>query len=285
MENAWLTGLEDLVQLPINPQVIQHLFSTINFEKITKAIIVLIVTYFGLYASARFVNWSSEGVPRQFRIGIKQSFPIWRAFVLLLALTTILNLFIQISANNILSLIAILGVAVGFAFKDYASSVIAGVVALFEAPYRVGDRIQIGDYYGEVVNYGLRGIRLQSPDDELITIPHNRLWTDAIINLNQGHLEAQIVTHFYLDHQVNPESVIRLLYEVAYTSKYSQVKLPVSVAIKEELWGTNFQLQSYVMDVREEEEYKTDLIKRAKKAFTEAGFSYPFLPKSSMVSQ
>ncbi|WP_242032964.1 mechanosensitive ion channel domain-containing protein [Oscillatoria sp. FACHB-1406] len=42
------------------------------------------------------------------------------------------------------------------------------MLALFEAPYRVGDRVKIKDYYGEVVGYGLRGIRLQTPDDNLV---------------------------------------------------------------------------------------------------------------------
>ena len=72
----------------------------------------------------------------------------------------------------------------GFAFKDYASSIIAGIVGLFESPYGVGDRIKIGDYYGEVINYGLRSVTIQTPDDSTVTIPHNKIWTEAISNAN-----------------------------------------------------------------------------------------------------
>ncbi len=77
------------------------------------------------------------------------------------------------SANNLLALTGTISVALGFAFKDYASSLIAGFVALFEVPYRVGDRIQIGEHYGELISFGLRGIRLRSPSDNIVTIPHN----------------------------------------------------------------------------------------------------------------
>ena len=90
-----------------------------------------------------------------------------------------------------------IALTLGFAFKDYASSVIAGIFALFETPYRVGDRVQIGEHYGEVVNYRLRFIRLRTPDDNIVTIPHNKAWTDAISNANDGALEAQVVTDFY----------------------------------------------------------------------------------------
>ncbi len=52
----------------------------------------------------------------------------------------VLSLFLQLSTQNLLAITGTISVALGFAFKDYVSSLIAGVVALFEIPYRVGDR-------------------------------------------------------------------------------------------------------------------------------------------------
>ncbi|MFW6359005.1 MAG: mechanosensitive ion channel family protein [Chroococcales cyanobacterium] len=253
----------------------QSLVLEITKVKLAVGLLILILAYFGILASQKFINWISEQVPRQYRILIKQSLPLGRAGVLIVATALLLSLFVDFSASNLLAVTGGTVVALGFAFKDYVSSVIAGIVALFEAPYRVGDRIQIGEYYGEVVNYGLRGIRLATPDDEIITIPHINLWTEAIINTNNGQLEAQIETTFYLDATVNVEKVINILYQAAYTSKYSQIKLPIFVSLEEKPWGTAFQLESYVMDARDEIEYKTDLIKRAKQAFAEADLKYP----------
>jgi small-conductance mechanosensitive channel len=262
-------------QLPVDPDAIEGLVSGVNQTNLFKALVFLVVAYLSLIVTRKAINWISEHIPRRFRIGIKQSIPVWQALILLVTILAVLNLFIYVSPSNLLALTSLTAVGLGFAFKDYASSVIAGVVALFEAPYRVGDRVQIEDYYGEVINYGLRGIRIETPDDEIITIPHNKIWTDAIVNVNNGQLEAQIETNFYLDHNVDSQQVIELLYQAAYTSKYCQVKLPVSVVLEENVWGTCFQLQSYVMDVREEEEYQTDLIKRTKAAFAHLGLAYP----------
>ena len=60
-------------------------------------------------------------------------------------IVTLMNLFLNLSRENILAVTGAVAVALGFAFKDYASSIIAGIVGIFEGSYRVGDRIKIGD--------------------------------------------------------------------------------------------------------------------------------------------
>ena len=99
---------------------------------------------------------------------------------------TLMNLFLNLSQDNLLAVTGTVAVALGFAFKDYASSVIAGIIGLFEAPYRVGDRVQIEEFYGEVVSYGLRGVRLRTPDDNIVTIPHNKIWTKCSFQRQHG---------------------------------------------------------------------------------------------------
>ncbi|MEE3191105.1 MAG: mechanosensitive ion channel domain-containing protein, partial [Pseudomonadota bacterium] len=47
-------------------------------------------------------------------------------------------------------------VALGFALKDIAASLVAGILLLFDRPFRVGDRVSFGDTYGEIVSIGLR---------------------------------------------------------------------------------------------------------------------------------
>ncbi|MEC4986684.1 MAG: mechanosensitive ion channel family protein [Oscillatoria sp. PMC 1068.18] len=253
----------------------QNLLTEITLSKITQACLISLGTYWGAIICEKFVTWLSERVPTQYRIGVKQSLPILRAIILIFASVIVLNLFVNLSANNLLALTGTTAVALGFAFKDYASSVIAGLVALLEAPYRVGDRVAIGDYYGEVVDFGLREIRLTTPNDSLVTIPHNKIWTEAIVNSNDGKLECQVVADFYLSHSVDIQQVVDILRQAAYTSKYNQVTLPVLVTLEEQRWGTIFHLKSYVMDAREEMAYKTDLIKRVKQAFTKANLTYP----------
>ncbi len=187
----------------------------------------------------------------------------------------LMNLFLNLSRENVLAVTGTVAVALGFAFKDYASSIIAGIVGLFESPYRVGDRVAIADHYGEVISYGLRGIRLKTPGDNIVTVPHSYMWTNAVSNANMGELEAQVVTEFYLAHEANPEEVENVLYRVAYTSKYTHLKLPILVVMSEHSWGSLFKLRSYPLDARDEFAYATDLTVRAKKEFAKRDMPYP----------
>ncbi|OKH17452.1 mechanosensitive ion channel protein MscS [[Limnothrix rosea] IAM M-220] len=251
------------------------LLTEITANKVLQAVMTVAIAYGSFWLIQATTDWISERVPRRFRLAIKQALPFWKALILLISLSYLLNLFLNLSEGNLFALTGTIAVALGFAFKDYASSVIAGLIALFEAPYRMGDRIQIADHYGEVVGYGLRGIQIQTPDDNVVTVPHNKTWTEAISNANTGHLEAQVATSFYFAHHADAEKIISILYQAAYSSKYTQLKLPIVVVMEEQYWGTQFKLRCYPMDARDEFIYKTDLIRRAKQAFARHDLPYP----------
>lgn len=255
----------------------QQLITDITTWKISQGLIVLAISYITIQVIDKLVIWLSEQVAKEWRLQVKQFLPFFRMMVLTTTIILLMNLFLNLSRDNLVAVTGTVAVALGFAFKDYVSSIIAGIVGLFEAPYRVGDRIQIGDYYGEVRSYGLRGIRLQTPEDNVVTIPHNKIWTNAVSNANMGELEAQVITQFYFAHEVDVQLVKKILYRVAYTSKYTYLKLPVLVILEEKPWGTFFELKSYPLDARDEFIYKTDLTKRAKRVFTKYNLPYPRL--------
>ncbi len=262
----------------VNSQEASNILTdNITFFKVIKAALAVGLAYGFLLAAKSTSSWLSERVPLRFRPAAKQSVPFIQATILIATILYLLDLFVRLSPDKVLAISGTIAVALGFAFKDYASSLIAGVVALFETPYRVGDRVKIGDNYGEIVAYGLRGIQLQTADDNVIFIPHNKIWTEPISNANNGALEAQVTTDFYLSHSVDTDLVIKILYRAAYTSKYTQLTMPIQVIVEEQLRGTHFKLKSYPMDARDEFIYKTDLTRRVKQAFTSLNLSYPLI--------
>lgn len=253
----------------------QEVITQITSGKIAQALIALTFSYILIKVVDRLINWLSEQVAKEWRLQVKQFIPFMRMMVLTITIVFLMNLFLHLSRDNLFAVTGTIVVALGFAFKDYASSIVAGIIGLFEAPYRLGDRIELGDSYGEVVTYGLRGIRLRTPEDNIVTIPHNKIWTDSISNANMGELEAQVVTEFYLHHSVDVELVKKILYRIAHTSKYTHLKLPILVWVEEKRWGTWFQLKSYPLDARDEFIYKTDLTTRAKQVFAKYNLPYP----------
>lgn len=256
----------------------KDILTKITTFKIAEAITTVLIAYLLIQLLSRLLFWLSERVAKEWRLRIKQFVPFLRMLILSVAAVVLMNQLLNLSRENVFAITGTIAVALGFAFKDYVNSIIAGVLGLFEAPYQIGDRVKIEEDYGEVVAYGLRGLRLRTPTDDIVSIPHNKIWTHSISNANMGNLEAQVVTHFYLDHSVEPQKVRSILYRVAQTSRYTQLKLPIEVIVEEKLWGTLFTLKSYPIDARNEFKYKADLTIRAKQTFKDYEFSYPQVP-------
>jgi len=253
----------------------KKILTEITGPKVLQALVILVVAYIIIKVVDWLVIWLSEKVAKERRLQVKQFQPFIRTLVITTTIITLMDLFLRLSQENVIAVTGTVAVALGFAFKDYVSSVIAGIIGLFEAPYRVGDRIEIDDEYGEVISYGLRGIRLQTPSDNVVTVPHNHIWTNSVSNANMGELEAQVITEFYLAHEADAEGVKRILYRIAHTSKFTHLGLPIVVVMEDQSWGSLYKLKCYPLDARDEFVYKTDLTVRAKKMFAKHQLPYP----------
>ncbi len=83
---------------------------------------------------------------------------------------------------NIAAVVGALGLtgfALGFAFRDVLSNLLAGVLVLVYQPFRRGDEIVIGGKKGVVREVNLRYTRLESPE-EVYLVPNSALMTEVI---------------------------------------------------------------------------------------------------------
>lgn len=225
----------------------------------TWAIIALIRRIFPLLA---------DRSPNRFRLYVLGAVPILRLVLLALAIALVVPLIINPTVENLFVIFGAAGVAIGFAFKDYISSLIAGIVAVTERPYRPGDWIKIDDAYGEVTSVGLRSIRIVTPDDTVVTIPHLKLWDTNIYNSNDAAPTLLCVADFYLDPQHDAALVRRTLRDVALTSAYLQLERPITVIVAEKPWATHYRLKAYPIDARDQFQFISDLTVRGKEALS-----------------
>ncbi len=210
------------------------------------------------------VPWLARRLPDQFRLWILPWEPILRVAVLLTVFAYVIRLVIHPTPQNLLAISGTLAVLLGFAFKDYASSLIAGVVALYERPYRNGDWIRIEETYGEVRSLNLRTVQIVTPDDTVVAIPHNKMWTTAILNSNNGQRELMCVADFYLHPDHDGRVVRQRLRDVALASPFLQIRKPILIVAAEKPWGTQYRLRAYPIDGRDQFQFITDLTLRGK---------------------
>ncbi len=172
-----------------------------------------------------------------------------------------------------------IAVALGFALKDIAASLVAGLLLLFDRPFRVGDRVSFDNVYGEIVSIGLRTVRLQTLDDNLVTIPNSRFITDVVASGNAGELDMMVVTDFHVALDANIEQAQDIVEEIIVTSRYAYLKKPVTFAIEEIEVGYRLAIRlrakAYVLDVHYEKAFQSDIVVRVSKRFTEMQVARP----------
>lgn len=228
-------------------------------------------TWLLIFTIRKIFPFLAERVPRELRLYLLGAVPIIRLFLLIGAILWIIPLIFNVTFQNFLVIAGGVSVAVGFAFKDYVSSIIAGVVAIFEKPYRPGDWVKIEGDYGEVRAVGMRSLEIITPDDDLVTVPHDRIWSYNILNSNDGAKTLMCVVDFYLE-PVHDVRVIRTaLEEVALTSAYLEYSKPVVVIVVQKPWATWYKLKAYPFDMRNQFLFISDLTERGKRAIIDAG--------------
>lgn len=231
--------------------------------------LVALGTVLAVFVIRRVVPLAAKLVPTRFRLYVLAVVPISRLLLLIVALAWIVPILFNVTLQNFLLIAGAVSVAIGFAFKDYVSSLIAGVVALFESPYRAGDWVKVGEDFGEVAHVGMRSIRLVTPNDDTITVPHSRLWTENVSTSNDGEATLMCVAKFHVAGAHDAAALRSALRDVALTSAYLEYAHPVAVIVNQETWGTRYQVKAYPFDMRDQFLFVSDLTVRGKEAIRE----------------
>tara|TARA_R110002072_G_scaffold16647_3_gene64675 strand:+ start:667 stop:1518 length:852 start_codon:yes stop_codon:yes gene_type:complete len=255
-----------------------RLFNDIDSQTLITLGVVLLATIVLIIVSQRGLNWIGNRMHGQVRFRIFAMVPMTRLLILITALAIIVPTIIEPSLRNMVTVMGALGLAIGFAMKDYVSSLIAGVVSAVELPYRPGDWVQIEDTYGEVKHVGLRTVDIQTPDDDLVYVPHLKLWDHAVYNANNGGTSLQCVASFYLHPEHEAGWVRKALRDVALTSAYLKFDKPIIIVAEEKPWGTHYRIRAYPVDPRQQFLFITDLTVRGKTVLSAAGVQSAMLP-------
>ncbi|WP_237065168.1 mechanosensitive ion channel family protein [Microbulbifer guangxiensis] len=89
----------------------------------------------------------------------------------------------------------VIGIAVGFAAKDTLANLFSGFFILADAPYKVGDYVNLDSgERGRVTQIGLRSTRIMTRDDVEITLPNSLIASGKIVNESGGPSSSIRVT-------------------------------------------------------------------------------------------
>lgn len=239
--------------------------------QVLRIILIIVLAWLLRFLIDRSISWLAERIGGRVRLYLLPSVPVLKLMVLIVAIGLIIPLLVKPTIQNLAAILGALALAIGFGFKDYVSSVIAGIIALFERPYRPGDWVEIDGAYGEVRTVSMRALRILTPDDTIVTIPQAKLWDTNIYNANDGQRDLMCVVDFYLEPDHDAQRVRQILRDVALTSPYLQLERPLIVVVAERPWGTHYRLKAYPIDGRDQFQFTSDLTVRGKTVLADIG--------------
>jgi small-conductance mechanosensitive channel len=199
--------------------------------------------------------------------------------VYLVTTVTVVMLSFRVSTQILVVAGGTLAVAVGFALKDIAASVVAGVMMLFDRPFQVGDRVNFGGTYGDVTSIGMRSVKLRTLDDNTVTIPNSAFLANVTSCGNYGVLEMQVVIDFYIAPDQDVGLATDLVREATATSRYIYLPKPIVIHVSQTIVENHFairlRLKAYVLDTMYEKDFESDVTLRVLDAFHSEGIRPP----------
>ena len=256
------SALKNLPSIIPEGEVKQKLTDIFSLGKIIWALIFFFFSFYIIKLITTILDKLSEKSAK-YRIGLKGLIPIVRILGWTLVITIMI---IVIFAPPIESLVVVtgsLGIAIGFASQDIIKNIFGGIMTLFDRPFQVGDKVEIGDYYGEVKSIGLRSTRIVTPDDSVVSIPNGDIMSKAVSNSNTGEANCQVVAEFYLPSDIDLEQVRGIAIRSAQVSKYAYLNKPIAVIFKNEIHHNRsmikMRLKAYVLDIRYEFAFMSEM--------------------------
>mgnify|MGYP000147384706 CR=1 FL=1 len=233
-----------------------------TFKNILLAIIVLLLNWGLVKLIQRILEKFAERSTKH-RVTIKGFIPIIAILLWVFASYLVVVDVFSPPKETLIAGLASAGIAVGLASQDIIKNVFSGLVIIFDSPFRVGDKIEVGSHYGEVKQIGLRSTKITTADDSMITLPNSEVMTTSVSNSNTGEANCQVVAEIYLPPNIDTVKVRKLAIEAAQVSKYIYLNKPIVAlffnAVEDGVPFMKMRLKAYVSDIRMEFAFKSDM--------------------------
>lgn len=144
------------------------------------AIVILILTRFGASAVRRVTSATAE---RFIRSQSLRSLLVQISYVAAWVIGVIIACvvaFPDLGLGDIIGLLGLGSVAVGFAFQDIFKNFLAGILLLLQEPFQLNDQIIVNGYEGTVESIAIRSTQIRTYQGERVVVPNAIVFTSEI---------------------------------------------------------------------------------------------------------
>lgn len=106
--------------------------------------------------------------------------------------------------------------ALALAAQDIIGNFFSGAIIAMDKPFKIGDRVKIDTFFGDVMSIGARSTRIKSMDNQIITFPNSKITSSIVINYAMPDLKLKIRIPFSVAYGSDIDRVKAILLAIAH---------------------------------------------------------------------
>ncbi len=105
--------------------------------------------------------------------------------------------------------------ALALAAQDIIGNFFSGAIIAMDKPFKIGDRVKIDTFFGDVMSIGPRSTRLKSLDNQIVTFPNSKVTSSVVINYAMPDTNLKIRIPFSVAYGSDMDTVKEILLSIA----------------------------------------------------------------------
>ena len=166
------------------------------------------------------------------------------------------------------------GLIISLGSSTVIGNVIAGLVITYMRPFKLGDRSQLNDTTGNVIEKTPLVTRIKTPKNEVVTIPNSFIMSSHTVNYSASAREYGLIIHseVTIGYDVPWRQVHQLLIEAALNTP-GVIDDPRPFVLETSLsdWYPVYQINAYIREADKLAQIYSDLHQNIQDRFNEAG--------------
>jgi len=164
------------------------------------------------------------------------------------------------------------GIMLSLGSTSVIGNLVAGLVITYMRPFKLGDRIKLGEYTGDVLEKTALVTRIKTPKNEIITIPNSNIMSAQTVNYSQSAKEHGLIlyTTIAVGYDVPWQKVHEMLYEVANRTEHV-LKRQKPFILQDQFrdFYVDYQLNVFIKEAKLTAKIHSDLRQHAQDVFAE----------------
>lgn len=155
-----------------------------GFLALLPNVVLALIVFVGFFFAGRVVKRVVRNLTRDRQQARSLGMVLGRlaqSVIILVGLFVALSIVIpSFKAGDLVQLLGISSVAIGFAFRDILQNFLAGILILLTEPFEIDDQIVFKEFEGTVENIETRATTIRTYDGRRIVIPNSELFTNSV---------------------------------------------------------------------------------------------------------